>query len=186
MANEPAPLELLVQIFGIGADQRRSSRSFEPDPPCDRPPAGRQPDQAAEIQLSLNRPANHRSNPNANLVRELLELFSLGEGHYSERDVREACSIRRANYELASWVIHQLLMRSTITSRGQTVIPAAIRERFGLGPAQRLEWLVEADGSIRVIPVAVSPIQAFRGQGKQGGSSQRLLADRKTDASLEA
>ena len=54
------------------------------------------------------------------------------------------------------------------------------------GAAQRLEWLVEADGSIRVIPVAASPIQAFRGQGKQGGSSQRLLADREAEASLEA
>ena len=77
-------------------------------------------------------------------------------------------------------------MRSTITSRGQTVIPAAIRERFALGPSQRLEWLVEADGSIRVVPVAASPIQAFRGQVKQGGSRQRLLADRQADAALEA
>lgn len=31
------------------------------------------------LQLSLNGPANHRSNPNENLARELLELFSLGE-----------------------------------------------------------------------------------------------------------
>ena len=77
-------------------------------------------------------------------------------------------------------------MRSTITSRGQAVIPAAIRERFALGPSQRLEWLVEADGSIRVVPVAASPIQAFRGHGKQGGSSRRLLADRQADAALEA
>jgi AbrB family looped-hinge helix DNA binding protein len=94
--------------------------------------------------------------------------------------------VRPLHYELAFWVIQWLLMRSTITSRGQTVIPAAIRQRFGLGPSQRLEWLVEADDSIRVIPVAVSPIQAFRGQGKRGGSSQRLLADRQADASLEA
>ncbi len=42
------------------------------------------------LQLSLNGPANHRRNPNENLARELLELFSLGEGHYSEGDVREA------------------------------------------------------------------------------------------------
>jgi len=76
-------------------------------------------------------------------------------------------------------------MRSTITSRGQTVIPAAIRERFALGPAQRLEWLVEADGSIRVIPVAASPVEAFRGQGKRGGATQRLLSDRCADAALE-
>jgi bifunctional DNA-binding transcriptional regulator/antitoxin component of YhaV-PrlF toxin-antitoxin module len=38
-------------------------------------------------------------------------------------------------------------MRSTITARGQTGIPAPIRERFSLGPSQRFEWLVEADGS---------------------------------------
>ncbi len=42
------------------------------------------------LQISLNGPANHRRNPNENLARELLELFSLGEGHYSEADVREA------------------------------------------------------------------------------------------------
>ncbi|MFN5118405.1 MAG: AbrB/MazE/SpoVT family DNA-binding domain-containing protein [Cyanobacteriota bacterium] len=77
-------------------------------------------------------------------------------------------------------------MRSTITSRGQTVIPAPIRERFGLGPSRRLEWIVETDGSIRVIPVAASPIEAFRGQGKRGDATQRLLADRCADSSLEA
>ncbi|TVS02514.1 MAG: DUF1800 family protein [Cyanobium sp. PLM2.Bin73] len=42
------------------------------------------------LQISLNGPANHRRNPNENLARELLELFSLGEGHFSEADVREA------------------------------------------------------------------------------------------------
>lgn len=42
------------------------------------------------LQISLNGPANHRRNPNENLARELLELFSLGEGHYTESDVREA------------------------------------------------------------------------------------------------
>ena len=42
------------------------------------------------LQLSLNGPANQRRNPNENLARELLELFSLGEGNYSESDVREA------------------------------------------------------------------------------------------------
>ncbi|MFM7675625.1 MAG: DUF1800 family protein [Synechococcus sp.] len=42
------------------------------------------------LQISLNGPANHRGNPNENLARELLELFSLGEGHYGEADVKEA------------------------------------------------------------------------------------------------
>ena len=71
-------------------------------------------------------------------------------------------------------------MRSTITARGQTVIPAAIRARFGLGPQRRLEWFVDADGSIRVVPVALDPIEAFRGAGR-GGGVERLLADRDAD-----
>ena len=75
-------------------------------------------------------------------------------------------------------------MRSTITARGQTVIPAAIRARFGLGPQQSLEWLVEADGSIRVVPVDGDPIAAFRGSGS-GGSVDRLLADREADRAAE-
>jgi AbrB family looped-hinge helix DNA binding protein len=72
-------------------------------------------------------------------------------------------------------------MRSTITARGQTVIPAPIRARFALGPSQRLEWIVEADGSTRIVPVDPSPVKAFRGMGRLGGSSQRLIADRQAD-----
>ncbi|MGK2940884.1 MAG: AbrB/MazE/SpoVT family DNA-binding domain-containing protein [Immundisolibacter sp.] len=74
-------------------------------------------------------------------------------------------------------------MRSTITARGQTVVPAQIRRRFDLTPAQRLEWVIEADG-IRVIPVCEDPVQAFRGQGK-GGATARLLDTRKQDRARE-
>jgi len=70
-------------------------------------------------------------------------------------------------------------MRSTITKRGQTVIPAAIRRQFNLTPADRLEWIVE-NSTLRVVPVRKNPIEAFRGQGK-GGSVERLLADRRKD-----
>jgi AbrB family looped-hinge helix DNA binding protein len=70
-------------------------------------------------------------------------------------------------------------MRSTITSRGQTVIPAEIRRRFKLTPADRLEWIVE-QGQIRVIPVREDPVAAFRGGGK-GGATARLIAERQAD-----
>ena len=65
------------------------------------------------------------------------------------------------------------------------MIPAAIRERFALNPSQRLEWFVDDDGSIRVVPVVASPVQAFRGQGRAGGSTARLLADRELDRKAE-
>jgi hypothetical protein len=44
-----------------------------------------------------------------------------------------------------------------------------------------LEWIVESDGSIRVLPVDPSPLKAFRGSGRNGDSTQRLLADRETE-----
>lgn len=74
-------------------------------------------------------------------------------------------------------------MRSTITERGQTVIPAAIRRHFHLSPADRLEWVLDND-AIRVVPVHANPVEAFRGQGK-GGSTKRLLAARREELAKE-
>ena len=74
-------------------------------------------------------------------------------------------------------------MRSTITERGQTVIPAPIRRQFNLSPTDRLVWIIE-NGTIRVFPVRADPIAAFRGQGR-GGSVQRLLAERQQDRERE-
>ena len=70
-------------------------------------------------------------------------------------------------------------MRSTITARGQTVIPAGIRRDFQLTPTDRLEWVVVGE-EIHVYPVKEDPIAAFRGRG-EGGSTRRLLADRLAD-----
>ncbi len=38
----------------------------------------------------LDAQANHKDHPNENLARELMELFSIGVGNYSESDVKEA------------------------------------------------------------------------------------------------
>jgi uncharacterized protein (DUF1800 family) len=38
----------------------------------------------------LDAPANRKGHPNENLGRELMELFTLGVGHYTEKDVKEA------------------------------------------------------------------------------------------------
>lgn len=74
-------------------------------------------------------------------------------------------------------------MRSTITARGQIVIPAEIRQQFHLSPSDRLEWVVD-DSGIHVIPVKSNPIEAFRGRGA-GGSVARLLAERAQDREQE-
>jgi uncharacterized protein (DUF1800 family) len=49
----------------------------------------------------LDAPANRQGHPNENLARELMELFTLGIGHYSENDVKVAA---RA---LTGWTVRQ-------------------------------------------------------------------------------
>lgn len=42
------------------------------------------------MMLYLDLPNSKKANPNENFARELLELFTLGEGHYSEDDIKSA------------------------------------------------------------------------------------------------
>jgi uncharacterized protein (DUF1800 family) len=53
------------------------------------------------LLIWLDAPANRKGHPNENLARELMELFTLGIGHYTEADVREAA---RA---LTGWTVSQ-------------------------------------------------------------------------------
>jgi len=40
--------------------------------------------------IYLNNQENHKDAPNENFAREVMELFTLGEGHYTEQDIKEA------------------------------------------------------------------------------------------------
>ena len=42
------------------------------------------------MALYLDAHTNRAGQPNENFAREVMELFTLGEGHYTECDVREA------------------------------------------------------------------------------------------------
>jgi antitoxin PrlF len=42
------------------------------------------------------------------------------------------------------------MSESTITTKGQTTVPAQVRERVGAAPGTRLVWHVMPDGSILV------------------------------------
>jgi bifunctional DNA-binding transcriptional regulator/antitoxin component of YhaV-PrlF toxin-antitoxin module len=75
-------------------------------------------------------------------------------------------------------------MRSTISSRGQTAVPAAIRRRFNLADRSRLEWMVEGD-VITVLPIPTDPVKAFRGVSKGKYTGAMLLADRKRERTHE-
>jgi len=58
------------------------------------------------LLIWLDAPANRRGNPNENLGRELMELFTLGVGHYTEADVKESA---RA---LTGWKVAQGAFRN--------------------------------------------------------------------------
>ncbi|MBI3603770.1 MAG: AbrB/MazE/SpoVT family DNA-binding domain-containing protein [Nitrospirae bacterium] len=45
---------------------------------------------------------------------------------------------------------------STVTSKGQTTIPKKIRERLNLHPGDRLEFIVDEDGRVMVLPATVN------------------------------
>lgn len=68
-------------------------------------------------------------------------------------------------------------MRTTISSRGQTAVPAAIRKRFKLTASSWLEWLIDGD-LITVLPVPAEPVRAFRGSLRGLYSGRKLLEER--------
>ena len=75
-------------------------------------------------------------------------------------------------------------MLSTISAKGQTVIPAEIRKRHGLKPNVRLQWI--DDGNVlTVVPIFEDPIASFRGKSKGKGLVQALLRGRKEERERE-
>jgi uncharacterized protein (DUF1800 family) len=59
----------------------------------------------------LDQAQSRRQHPNENFAREVMELFTLGEGHYTEKDVTEAA---RA---LTGWSIDRVEQRFTLRPR---------------------------------------------------------------------
>ncbi len=75
-------------------------------------------------------------------------------------------------------------MQTSVTKRGQTVVPAAIRKRYNILPGDHLVWLDDGE-TITVIPVPDDPIKALRGRGKGERLVERLLAARREDRERE-
>ncbi|MXY26197.1 MAG: AbrB/MazE/SpoVT family DNA-binding domain-containing protein [Acidobacteria bacterium] len=50
-------------------------------------------------------------------------------------------------------------MQATITSKGQVTLPKPIRDRLHLQPGDRIDFLLDDDGCLRVEPVTASVTQ---------------------------
>lgn len=75
-------------------------------------------------------------------------------------------------------------METTVTSRGQTVVPAEIRRRHKIGQGDRLAWF--DDGAvIRVVPIPADPIAALRGRARGEGLMEALREARRQDHELD-
>ena len=71
-------------------------------------------------------------------------------------------------------------MQTSVTKRGQTVVPARIRKKYDIKEGDTLVWLEDVDG-LKVVPVPQDPIRALRGRGQGEGLGQKLLLKRQED-----
>ena len=71
-------------------------------------------------------------------------------------------------------------MVSTVTSRGQTAIPAVIRRRYNIKAHTRLEWIDDGH-TITVLPIPADPIKALRGRIKNVNLVGALLKERQEE-----
>lgn len=71
-------------------------------------------------------------------------------------------------------------METSVTKKGQTNIPAAIRKRHHIKEGDRLVWLDDGE-VIRIVPVPADPIAALEGSGKGAKLLERLLQERRKD-----
>lgn len=74
-------------------------------------------------------------------------------------------------------------MKTTLTRRGQTVVPAEIRKRYNLQEGDKLIWIDDGQ-TIKVIFTSSDIVKALKGSGKGYKLTERLLAERRAEYKL--
>lgn len=57
---------------------------------------------------------------------------------------------------------------ATMTSKGQLTVPKEIREKLGLKPGDRVDMVIESDGSVRMRPASLKARDTFGILAKYG------------------
>lgn len=71
-------------------------------------------------------------------------------------------------------------MLTTVSSRGQTSIPAEIRKKYGIKGNSKLQWIDEGE-FITVVPIGNDPIKSFRGKSEGKALVKSLLEGRREE-----
>lgn len=65
---------------------------------------------------------------------------------------------------------------ATLTSKGQTTIPKEIRDFLGIGPGDKLDFIVESDGRV-LLRSATLDVRQLRGMLKRSGRKAVTLEE---------
>ena len=68
------------------------------------------------------------------------------------------------------------MVTSTLTTKGQTTVPKEIREQLGLSSGDRIEYIIEADGRVVILP-ATRRIAALAGTLKHRAGSKPVTLE---------
>lgn len=72
------------------------------------------------------------------------------------------------------------VIKTTVSHRYQTVIPALIRERYNIREGTRIAW-IDQGGEIKLIPLPAEPGREFRGAGKGKNFLELLMKYREQE-----
>ncbi|MBM3146236.1 MAG: AbrB/MazE/SpoVT family DNA-binding domain-containing protein [Chloroflexi bacterium] len=75
-------------------------------------------------------------------------------------------------------------MNTTLSKRGQTVVPAQIRKRYNMQEGDRLAWIDTGEG-IKVIPIPADPLEALIGCARGENLLEALYRYRKEERDRE-
>ena len=77
------------------------------------------------------------------------------------------------------------MVESAVTSKGQTTLPKPVREALGIGPGDRVRYVILDNGEVRILPVR--PVSHLFGVLKYDGppvtleDMERAVIDGATD-----
>jgi uncharacterized protein (DUF1800 family) len=144
-------------------------------------------DTGALVQAMLRDPAliiwldgqkNTRRAPNENLARELMELFTLGVGNYTENDVKAAARV------LTGWVVDKATGRAVLKPARHDDSPVTLLGRTGVLDVDTYADLLT--GSEHHLPFVAERLWVRYGSGEppSAAASGRIVAAGRTGTAL--